>query len=117
MRSEQHTSGFAQGTRRTLHPLSSIGRPYGCYYSSNFYTYKIFALEVAGSPCNHSKSLIYKDFMEKSRSSAVLSGHAVIAVAIVGTVVVAVMASPEAAALISPALARMAEAAASMVKP
>lgn len=55
--------------------------------------------------------------MQSKHQNALYSSHAVIALAILGVVFVAVTATPDVAFVIGPALAKMAEAAASTVKP
>jgi len=55
--------------------------------------------------------------MQRKHHAALYSSHAVIALAILGAVLVAVVATPDVAVVIGHALAKMAEAAASTVKP
>jgi len=54
--------------------------------------------------------------MQSKHQNALYSSHAVIALAILGAVLVAVVATPDVAVVIGHALAKMAEAAASTVK-
>lgn len=55
--------------------------------------------------------------MQRPYRTTLYSSHAVIALAILGVVIVAIVATPDVAVVISHALAKMAEAAASTVKP
>lgn len=55
--------------------------------------------------------------MQLQQRNTLYSSHAVIALAILGTVIVAIFATPEVAVVICHALAKMAEAAASTIKP
>jgi|JI10StandDraft_1071094.scaffolds.fasta_scaffold51969_2 hypothetical protein len=55
--------------------------------------------------------------MQRPDQKTLYSSHAVIALAILGVVFVAVVATPDIAVVISAALAKMAEAAASTVRP
>jgi hypothetical protein len=61
--------------------------------------------------------LINKEEMQHPDPKTLYSSHAVIALAILGVVVVAVAATPDVTLVISAALAKMAEAAASTVRP